>query len=112
LTTIVAAVPAARTHHLSPGDELLRRVIDTEIGPRIEGATYQNVDGAFLVLEVIRDPQRAREALGRRSAQWALIVRDVLRHDGEPFAVGSVWTTADQLVRTAAAPAGTTGRTR
>jgi len=98
LTTIVAAVPAARTPHLSPGDELLRRVIDTQIGPRTEGVIYQNTDGAFEVLDVVRDPQRARELLGRRSAQWALIVRDLLRHDGEPFAIGSVWTTADQLV--------------
>ncbi|WP_236655462.1 hypothetical protein [Streptacidiphilus carbonis] len=98
MTTILAAVPAARTPHLSAGDELLRRVIDTQIGPRIEGTIYENTDGAFLVLEVVRDPQRARELLGRRSAQWALVVRDVLRHDGEPFAVGSVWTSADHLV--------------
>lgn len=101
MTTIVAAVPTARAPHLSPGDELLRRVIDTQIGPRTEGVIYQNTDGAFEVLDVVRDPQRARELLGRRSAQWALIVRDVLRHDGEPFAVGSVWTTADQLVQAA-----------
>ena len=98
---MVAAALAARTPHLSAGDELLRRVIDTQIGPRTEGTIYQNTDGAFLVLEAIRDPQRARELLGRRSAQWALIVRDVLRHDGRPFAVGSVWTTADQLVEAA-----------
>ena len=109
---MVAAALAARTPHLSAGDELLRRVIDTQIGPRIEGVTYENVDGIFVVLEVVRDPQRARELLGRRSAQWALVVRDVLRHDGQPFAVGSVWTTADQLVRTAVVPAGTTGWTR
>ena len=109
MTTIVAAAPAAQATFLSPGDELLRRVIDTQIGPRIEGATYQNVDGIFLVLDVVRDPERARELLGRRSAQWALVVRDVLRHDGQPFAIGSVWTTADQLVPTATASARATG---
>jgi hypothetical protein len=112
LTTIVAAAPAARTPHPGAGDELLRHAIDTQIGPRTEGAIYENVDGIFLILDVVRDPQRARELLGRRSAQWALVVRDVLRHDGQPFAVGSVWTSADQLVRAAAAPAGTTGSTR
>lgn len=101
---MVAAAPAARTPHLSAGDELLRRVIDTQIGPRTPGAIYENTDGAFEVLDVVRDPEHARELLGRRSAKWALVVRDVLRHDGQPFAVGSVWTSADQLVRTAAAP--------
>ncbi|MEY9961323.1 hypothetical protein [Streptacidiphilus sp. MAP5-52] len=111
MQTIVAAAPAAQAPLLSPGDELLRRVIDTQIGPRTEGATYQNVDGMFLVLDVVRDPQRARELLGRRSAQWAVVVRDVLRHDGEPFAVGSVWTSADELVRPAV-PAPMTGWTR
>jgi hypothetical protein len=105
LTTIVAAAPAAQAQLLSPGDEPLRHAIDTQIGPRTAGAIYENTDGAFEVLDVVRDPQRARELLGRRSAKWALVVRDVLRHDGQPFAVGSVWTSADQLVRAAAAPA-------
>lgn len=109
MNTIVAAAPAAQAPLLSPGDELLRRVIDTQIGPRTEGAVYQNIDGAFEVLEVVRDPQRARELLGRRSSQWAVVLRDVLRHDGQPFAVGSVWTSADQLVRV---PAPMTGWAR
>ncbi|MET9077880.1 hypothetical protein ABZX95_38355 [Streptomyces sp. NPDC004232] len=79
--------------------EALRRVIEEQIGPRRPGAIYQNVDGAFEVLALIRDPQRARELLRRRCAQWAVIVRDVLRPDGEPFAIGSAWTTSDHLVR-------------
>ncbi|MGC4986622.1 hypothetical protein ACLQ18_39535 [Streptomyces sp. DT193] len=83
--------------------EAFRRVVDDQIGPRREGAIYQNVDGAFEVLSVIRDPERARGLLKRRSAQWALIVRDVLRPGGEPFAIGTVWTTSDHLVREAAA---------
>ncbi|MFH8939550.1 hypothetical protein [Streptomyces griseosporeus] len=81
--------------------EALRRVIDEQIGPRQPGAIYQNQDGAFEVLAVARDPELARALLNRQCAQWALIVRDVLRPDGEPFAVGSVWTTSDWLVREA-----------
>lgn len=81
--------------------EALRRVVDDQIGPRAQGAIYQNVDGAFEVLAVIRNPERARALLGRRSAQWALIVKDVLRPGAEPFTIGSVWTTSDHLVREA-----------
>ncbi|WP_371674786.1 hypothetical protein OG985_49545 (plasmid) [Streptomyces sp. NBC_00289] len=90
----------------TPGDpmvlEALRRVVDGQIGPRHVGAIYQNVDGAFEVLSVIRDPERARGLLRRRCAQWALVVKDVLRPDAEPFPVGSAWTTSDYLVREAA----------
>ncbi|MGW2706903.1 hypothetical protein [Streptomyces sp. NPDC001340] len=78
--------------------EALRRIVDEQIGPRAKGTIYQNSDGAFEVLSVIRDPQRARELLKRRCAQWAVIIRDVLRADGEPFAVGSVWTDSDHLL--------------
>ncbi|MCX4598339.1 hypothetical protein OG819_55370 [Streptomyces sp. NBC_01549] len=78
--------------------EGLRRVVEDQIGPRAKGTIYQNIDGAFEVLAVIRDPQQARELLKRRCAQWAVIVRDVLRADGEPFPVGSVWTDSDHLV--------------
>ncbi|MFF3967891.1 hypothetical protein ACFYZI_40845 [Streptomyces griseorubiginosus] len=83
--------------------EALRRVVELEIGPREVGALYRNVDGVFEVLAVIRDPERARALLKRRSAQWALIVKDVTRAGGEPFAIGSVWTTSDYLVREAGA---------
>ncbi|MEU2564843.1 hypothetical protein ABZ626_36760 [Streptomyces longispororuber] len=82
------------------GHEALRRVVEEQIGPRERGAIYQNQDGAFEVLSVIRDRETARVLLKRRSAQWALVVRDVLRAS-EPFAVGSVWTTSDRLVREA-----------
>ncbi|MFD8762333.1 hypothetical protein ACFV03_25630 [Streptomyces mirabilis] len=96
--------PHPRTAHTT-GDpmilEALRRVVDDQIGPRRAGAIYQNTDGAFEVIAVIRDPERARGLLKRRCAQWALIVRDVLRPDGEPFVIGSVWTTSDHLVREA-----------
>ncbi|MFJ3497830.1 hypothetical protein ACIPPJ_30155 [Streptomyces sp. NPDC086091] len=71
---------------------------DDGIGPRLAGAIYQNVSGAFEVLAVIRDSERA-SALLRRRARWAVIVKDVLRPGAEPFPVGSVWTSSDHLVR-------------
>ncbi|KEF04871.1 hypothetical protein ADK47_16585 [Streptomyces rimosus subsp. rimosus] len=79
----------------------MRQEVDAQIGPRRRGAIYQNSDGAFEVLSVVTDPAEARALLRRDSAQWALIVRDVLRAGGEPFAVGSVWSTTDHLVREA-----------
>ncbi|MFF4983788.1 hypothetical protein ACFY3O_27515 [Streptomyces sp. NPDC001046] len=74
---------------------------DQEIGPRRPGAIYQNCDGRFEVLALITDPAEAAKLLRRASARWAVIVRDTLRPDGQPFAVGSVWTTSDYLVRPA-----------
>jgi hypothetical protein len=82
--------------------------IADQIGPRRPGAIYQNIDGRFEVLALITDPAEAAQLLRRDSARWAVIVRDTLRPDGQPFAVGSVWTTSDYLIRparTAYAPA-------
>lgn len=70
-----------------------------QIGPRLAGAIYQNSDGAFEVLALVTDPAEAARLLKRRAARFAVIVRDVLRADGQPFAVGSVWTDSDRLVR-------------
>ncbi|MGK5628431.1 hypothetical protein [Streptomyces sp. URMC 123] len=95
----IAQQPAAAAAEPDPvALEGLRRVVDEQIGPRQPGAIYRNVDGAFEVLELVRDPERARALLGRRSAQWALIVKDVLRPGAESFAIGSAWTTSDHLV--------------
>ncbi|WP_253917234.1 hypothetical protein [Streptomyces sp. MNP-20] len=91
-------------------DEALRRVVEAQIGPRGAGAIYQTGDGAFEVVAVVRDPQRARELLKRRSAQWALLVKDLYRANAEPFAVGSVWTVSDRLVRGATAVCSSSGR--
>ncbi|MFI1004937.1 hypothetical protein ACIP10_36155 [Streptomyces galbus] len=77
----------------------LPRTTADEIGPRRPGAIYQNVDGRFEVLALITDPREAAQLLRRDSARWAVIVRDTLRPDGIPFAVGSAWTTSDYLVR-------------
>ncbi|MCX4581345.1 hypothetical protein OHB41_51295 [Streptomyces sp. NBC_01571] len=73
--------------------------ITAQIGPRTAGAIYQNSDGAFEVLALVTDSAEAVRLLKRQSARFAVIVKDVLRADGQPFAVGSVWTTSDHLVR-------------
>lgn len=70
-----------------------------EIGPRRPGAIYQNSDGRFEVLALITDPGEAAKLLRRDSARWAVIIRDTLRPDGQPYAIGSVWTTSDYLLR-------------
>ncbi|MFI6254355.1 hypothetical protein [Streptomyces sp. NPDC051016] len=72
--------------------------VDAEIGPRAVGAIYQTSISAYEVLAVIRDPERA-SALLKRTALWAVIVRDIMRADAEPYAVGDTWTTSDHLVR-------------
>ncbi|MFD5814757.1 hypothetical protein [Streptomyces sp. NPDC127038] len=78
---------------------------DAEIGPRRPGAIYQNVDGRFEVLALVTNPREAAQLLRRTSARWAVIVRDTLRPDGIPFAVGSAWTTSDYLLREGRTPA-------
>ncbi|WP_239590520.1 hypothetical protein [Streptomyces aureoverticillatus] len=75
--------------------------VERGVGPRRPGAIYQNVDGRFEVLALITRPREAAALLRRDSARWALIVRDTLRPDGEPFAIGSVWTVSDYLIRPA-----------
>lgn len=80
-----------------------RLSVQDEIGPRLPGAIYQNIDGRFEVLALITEPAEAAQLLRRDSARWAVIVRDTLRPDGQPFAVGSVWTTSDYLIRPARA---------
>ncbi|MGA5508897.1 hypothetical protein [Streptomyces umbrinus] len=78
-----------------------RSVLDAQIGPRLPGAIYQNSTGAFEVLALVTDPQKAAQLLHSYSARWAVIVRDVLRADSEPYATGAVWTNEDRLVREA-----------
>ncbi|MFF0386880.1 hypothetical protein [Streptomyces sp. NPDC004286] len=75
--------------------------IAAEVGPRGRGAIYVNVDGRFEVEALITNAADAAKLLRRESAQWAVIIRDTLRPNGEPFPVGSVWTTSDFLVRPA-----------
>ncbi|MGW1988374.1 hypothetical protein ACWCPJ_39070 [Streptomyces collinus] len=78
-----------------------RPTIQDEIGPRRPGAIYQNVDGRFEVLVLVTVPADAAQLLHRAAARWAVIVRDTLRPDGQPFAVGTVWTDSDYLIRPA-----------
>ncbi|MEU9796421.1 hypothetical protein AB0E27_38685 [Streptomyces sparsogenes] len=75
--------------------------VQDEIGPRLPGAIYSNSDGRFEVLALVTTPADAAQLLRRTAARWAVIVRDTLRPDGQPFAVGSVWTTSDYLIRPA-----------
>uniref|UniRef100_UPI003F492B92 hypothetical protein n=1 Tax=Streptomyces achromogenes TaxID=67255 RepID=UPI003F492B92 len=75
--------------------------VQDEIGPRQPGAIYQNVDGRFEVLALVTDPADAAQLLRRKAARWAVIVRDTLRPDAQPFAVGTVWTDSDYLIRPA-----------
>ncbi|MGW0573022.1 hypothetical protein [Streptomyces tauricus] len=79
--------------------DLVVATVAREVGPRTPGAIYQNVDGRFEVLALVTNPREAAQLLRRDRARWAVIVRDTLRADGQPFAVGSVWTTSDHLVR-------------
>ncbi|MEU8470139.1 hypothetical protein AB0F30_19830 [Streptomyces sp. NPDC029006] len=81
----------------------IRPSVEDEIGPRRPGAIYQNVDGRFEVLALVTDPADAAHLLRRTAARWAVIVRDTIRPDRQPFAVGSVWTTSDYLLRPAKA---------
>ncbi|MEU5599199.1 hypothetical protein [Streptomyces sp. NPDC020298] len=72
--------------------------VDDEIGPRTPGTLYTTSISAYEVLAVIRDPERA-SALLKRTALWAVIVRDIYRADAEPVVVGDTWTTSDHLIR-------------
>jgi hypothetical protein len=72
-----------------------------QIGPRQPGAIYANVDGRFEVLALITRPSEAARLLRCNSAEFAIIVRDTLRPDGQPYVIGDVWTTSDYLVRPA-----------
>ncbi|MEU5709943.1 MULTISPECIES: hypothetical protein [Streptomyces] len=79
----------------------IRPSVEDEIGPRRPGAIYQNVDGRFEVLALVINPADAAQLLRRTAARWALIVRDTLRPEAQPFAVGTVWTDSDYLIRPA-----------
>lgn len=78
---------------------LVAATVDREVGPRLPGAIYQNIDGRFEVLALVTDPGEAAQLLRRDSARWALIIKDTLRPDGQPFVTGSVWTQSDYLLR-------------
>lgn len=82
--------------------EALRRVVAAQIGPRQPGAIYRNIDGEFQVIDLTTDRTEARRLLKRRSAQFAITVIDTLRDGAEPFTIGSVWTSSDQLIKAVA----------
>lgn len=80
-------------------DEALARSVERQIGPRRVGAIYENVDGLYEVLAVITRPAKARQMLNRRNARFAIVVRDIRRPNGQPFIIGSAWTSSDWLRR-------------
>ncbi|MFJ6661599.1 hypothetical protein ACIQNG_35410 [Streptomyces sp. NPDC091377] len=103
-STLPARPHPTRSSQHMPADpttlEALRRVIADQIGPRSPGAIYQSeAGGRFEVLAVVLDPESARALLKRRGAQWALIVKDVLRPASDPVAIGTAWAKGDYLVR-------------
>ncbi|MFH8342981.1 hypothetical protein [Streptomyces sp. AM6-12] len=79
----------------------VRPSVQDEIGPRQPGAIYQNTDGRFEVLVLVTNRADAAQLLRRTAARWAVIVRDVLRPDAQPFAIGTVWADSDYLIRPA-----------
>jgi hypothetical protein len=102
MTLTLTPPPPTSTPAADPTiSEALRRVVDAQIGPRAPGVIYENQTGAYEVLALTRDPQKARQWLGRRSAQWALVVKNVLYPDAQPTTVGTVWTNEDRVVREA-----------
>lgn len=92
----------ASTDHPSVMDEALRQVVARDIGPRRPGVVYENIDGAFRVLDVTTNPSEARRILKRRAAQFAITVIDTLRPDAQPFAIGTVWTGSDRVLKAVA----------
>ncbi|MCX4919949.1 hypothetical protein [Streptomyces sp. NBC_00687] len=107
MVTITPSAPADQTAGHTPRSFVQGSVLDSrveeELGGRWPGAVYQNSDGQFEVLFTTTDPAKVKELLHRRG-RFALIVRDTLRPDGEPFIVGSAWTNSDTLVRRADRP--------
>lgn len=81
-------------------DEALRHVVADQIGPRTEGTVYDNSNGIFQVLQVIRDLSEARRILKRRAAQFAIEVVDL--HTGSRHYTGSVWTGSDRVLKAVA----------
>ena len=78
-------------------DEAPRRVTATGIGPRQPGTVYY--DGARMVRveAVVTDPSEARRILRRRSARFAVLVRDL--HAGTAHYTGAIWTGSDRVLK-------------
>jgi hypothetical protein len=85
----------------SQAAEALRRVVADQIGPRQPGTVYDNVDGAFEVLDVVTDTSEARRILGRRGARFAVLIRDL--DAGTERYTGATWTGSDRVLKAVAA---------
>lgn len=93
----IAQVPNHTTPDSIQADEALRRVTATGIGPRQPGTVYY--DGARMVRveAVVTDPSEARRILRRRSARFAVLVRDL--HAGTEHYTGAIWTGSDRVLK-------------
>lgn len=91
---------ASSTATLSEPDEALRRVTADAIGPRRPGTIYDNATGTYRVLKVVTDLSEARRILRRRSARFAVLVKDL--HAGTEHYTGAVWTGSDRVLKAVA----------
>ncbi|WP_435245064.1 hypothetical protein [Streptomyces tendae] len=75
--------------------------VESELGPRSEGALYFNSTGTFEVLAVLRGDD-ARQAMGR-TVEWAVTVRHL--HTGHELTHCMAWTASDHLISVPNSPA-------
>ncbi|CAL9667522.1 hypothetical protein SUDANB145_07237 (plasmid) [Streptomyces sp. enrichment culture] len=92
----IAQAPTAITQ----SDEALRQITADAIGPRRPGTIYDNATGTYRVLQVVTDLSEARRILRRRSARFAVLVRDL--HAGTEHYTGAVWTGSDRVLKAVA----------
>jgi hypothetical protein len=88
---------ATRRPDTSQADEALRRVTAQQIGPRQPGTVHYDGSRLVEVRQVVTDPTEARRVLRRRSARFAVLVRDL--HDGTHRYTGAIWTGSDRVLK-------------
>jgi hypothetical protein len=93
----IARNTATTTTATTQADEALRRVTATGIGPRQPGTVYYDGDRMVRVEAVVTDPSEARRILRRRSARFAVLIRDL--HAGTSRYTGAVWTGSDRVLK-------------
>jgi hypothetical protein len=96
-TQSTTRVPAT----LNQADEALRRVTQSQIGPRRPGVVYYDGPRMVQVKAVITDLAEARRVLRRNSARFAVRVVDL--HAGTEHYTGAVWTGSDRVLKAVAA---------
>lgn len=99
-TSSITTIPPLSAESNVDLNEALRRVVETEIGPRRPGVVYSDGISSLQVLDVVRDASEARRILRRRAAQFAVIVRDL--HTGIERATCATWTGSDRVLKAVA----------